>query len=760
VQRLFTIQKLPLGGALAAALVLVSACAQPAATPKTLAPTPAPIGVAVSADTAHQGDIQQTLSYSGDIRAREQINVLPKASGRIQQLLVDTGSQVKAGDTLAILDQDSAQLTAAQARAGLSAARAKLDTLTAGPRVEDVVAAQAGMAQQQTRLQNMRSGGRLDDIGAAQAGVSVTEAKLQALLNGADDGVRQAQQSAVDSDSAAVASAESAYAALGGQNAANLQAAQAQLDTLKAQASSAQAQIDSADAALNNVGGSSAADVQAAKSGLDQSQSQLRTAQAALKQANNPMQASIAEAQAGLEAARSQLSAAQANQTALEQNVTGACTVVNLGGGATVAHNSTACGEAKAAANASINAANAGVEAAQGQLDLLKRGGGPAAQAQLQAVADQAQAQVNATQARLDALNHGGVAAVRAQAEAQKQQAQGQLVQVQQGLLVAEANLAAAKNGNLDAQVKSASAQVTAARERLKSDQVRLEVLLRGPTDEDLQQAQGGIDQARQQLNKATLPYTGYDLQQQVQAVAQATAQLQKVQNPFTDQDFEAAQAGVDQAQAAVDVTDLGLRETTVTAPVDGVIAARLVSPGALVSPQSPIVTLVAPALELVVNVEEAQLVQVSVGQPVQLAVSAFPSQTFAGTVRSIAPTIDSKSRTAAVRIEPTDTANHLRDGMFATLSITTAEHHNTLLAPRQAILSGTPGVEPSVLAIDASGVVRRQPVKLGIQSDLFGEILSGIDDGQVVATSNLATLTDGEIVTPQLDTRTAYVQP
>src|SRR6202011_5671220 len=108
-----------------------------------------------------------------------------------------------------------------------------LDTLAAGPRVEDVAAAQAGVAQQQTRLQNMRSGGRPDDMGAARAGVSVAEAKLQALLNGADDGVRQAQQSAVDSDSAAVASAEAAYAALGGQNAANLQAAQAQVDGLQ-----------------------------------------------------------------------------------------------------------------------------------------------------------------------------------------------------------------------------------------------------------------------------------------------------------------------------------------------------------------------------------------------------------------------------------------------------------------------------------------------------------------------------------------------
>jgi hypothetical protein len=46
----------------------------------------------------------------------------------------------------------------------------------------------------------MQSGGRSEDIKSAQAGLAAAQAKLQALQNGADDAVRQAQQSAVDSD--------------------------------------------------------------------------------------------------------------------------------------------------------------------------------------------------------------------------------------------------------------------------------------------------------------------------------------------------------------------------------------------------------------------------------------------------------------------------------------------------------------------------------------------------------------------------------
>jgi HlyD family secretion protein len=454
---------------LAVILVLATACTS--SPGKVITPTAVPTGKAVSAAPVRRGDIQQALSYSGDVRARDQVSVLPKASGRIQQLLVDTGSSVRTGDTLAILDQSSAQLSVAQASAALAVAQARLDTLAAGARVEDVAAARAALEQQQTRLQNMRAGGRVEDIRAAEAGLSAAQAQLQ-------------------------------------------------------------------------------------------------TAQAAHKQAQQPTQAAIAQAEAAVESARSQRAQAEAQQTALEQKAYG-----TLCSDVPVTHNSTACGDAKAAADVAMSAANAAVEAAQGQLDLLRRGGAPALQVQLQAAVDQAQAQSMAARVRLDALKNGGVAATRAQAEAQKQQAQGQLVQAQQALVAAQATLEAAQHGNLDAQVKNANAQVTAARERLKADQ----------------------------------------------------------------------------------------------------------------------------------------------------------------------------ARTAAVHIQTGDASGQLRGGMFATLNIITADRHDALLVPRQSLVDG------AVLTITPSGAVHRQVVKIGIQDERSIEILSGIDEGQLIATSGVTDLTEGEVVAPQI---------
>jgi RND family efflux transporter MFP subunit len=272
--------------------------------------------------------------------------------------------------------------------------------------------------------------------------------------------------------------------------------------------------------------------------------------------------------------------------------------------------------------------------------------------------------------------------------------------------------------------------------------------VLKGATQEDVQQAQAGVDQAQQALIKARQPYTPADLQQQELTVIAADAQLRKAQRPYTDQDFAAAQAAVDQAQAQLEAAELELTETRVVAPVDGIVSERLVAPGALVSPQTPLVMLVPPAVEVLVNVDEAHLRQLSVGQPGKLELAAFPDQTFDAQVASISPTLDARTRTAAVHVKPTDPASLLRAGMFAEVSIVTASRHETLVVPNAAIVGDRS--QATVLSVDANNVIRTLPVRIGLQDDNSTEILSGIDEGRNVVTGGASTLRDGDIVTPR----------
>ncbi|TME44057.1 MAG: efflux RND transporter periplasmic adaptor subunit [Chloroflexi bacterium] len=389
---------------------------------------------------------------------------------------------------------------------------------------------------------------------------------------------------------------------------------------------------------------------------------------------------------------------------------------------------------------------------------------------------------MKATRARFDALTNGGVQAQRAQLQALHDQAASQLTAAQDNLNVAQARLQAAQSGTLDAQRKAAQAQVDAAREKFKSDQARMEQIVAGPQDEEVQAAQDAVtqaeqqlllatqpatqqdmeaqralvDQASQQLQKARLPFTAYDIDQQAHVVGQAEAQLRARQNPYTDQDVQAAQAAVDQAQAAVELAQLGVRETQVIAPVDGIVFDRQVSPGALVGPTSPIVVLIPPALEVAINVDEAQLGSVSQGQSVDLQVPAYPGQMFGGTVTAVAPAVDTKTRTASVRIRPKNDSGKLRPGMLAQVSIITATDTNALLVPREAIV-GTPAANAAATVVTLDGGrAQRTSVRLGLVSDQVVQVSSGLDDGQVVAIGNANGLNNGDAVVPQLRTALA----
>src|SRR5204863_5049167 len=127
-------------------------------------------------------------------------------------------------------------------------------------------------------------------------------------------------------------------------------------------------------------------------------------------------------------------------------------------------------------------------------------------------------------------------------------------------------------------------------------------------TDQDIRAQQAAVDQAQQALLKARNPYTSYDIDQQRQAVTQAEANLHAKQNPYTQDDVNQAQGNLAQAQAGLENARLALSQTDVTAPVDGVVSERLVSPGAFVSQTTSIITLVPPGVNVVANLPEQQL--------------------------------------------------------------------------------------------------------------------------------------------------------
>src|SRR5713226_8989065 len=104
--------------ALLVALVVVAGCSQ--------RPTTAPAAPATSVQVvpARQTDIRQALTYTGDVKAQSEINVLPKQGGRIVAMPVEVGAKVQAGDLIAQLEHTTLDLGLQQTQAQLQSARA------------------------------------------------------------------------------------------------------------------------------------------------------------------------------------------------------------------------------------------------------------------------------------------------------------------------------------------------------------------------------------------------------------------------------------------------------------------------------------------------------------------------------------------------------------------------------------------------------------------------------------------------------------
>lgn len=157
--------------------------------------------------------------------------------------------------------------------------------------------------------------------------------------------------------------------------------------------------------------------------------------------------------------------------------------------------------------------------------------------------------------------------------------------------------------------------------------------------------------------------------------------------------DLNAARAAVTDAQAQVLIDETNLGKTAIRAPIDGVILTRTVDPGNAVAASLQAVTLFTLAedlshMRLQVNVDEADVGSLRVGQEADFSVSAWPQRRYPATVTRVAY---GSTTTDNVVTYPTllDVANEdlsLRPGMTASATIRGEPRRGVLLVPNQAL--------------------------------------------------------------------------
>ena len=151
---------------------------------------------------------------------------------------------------------------------------------------------------------------------------------------------------------------------------------------------------------------------------------------------------------------------------------------------------------------------------------------------------------------------------------------------------------------------------------------------------------------------------------------------------------IDLSKAQLAQAEARLQELQINLQNTTVTSPVDGFVGKRNVDPGAMVSQNTPIASVVdISKLRMVANVVEKDIRLVTVGDSGTVDVDAYPGEKFNGRIARVAPVLDPATRTASMEIEIANNDKRLKPGMYARVSLTVEERKNTLVAPKSAVV-------------------------------------------------------------------------
>lgn len=222
---------------------------------------------------------------------------------------------------------------------------------------------------------------------------------------------------------------------------------------------------------------------------------------------------------------------------------------------------------------------------------------------------------------------------------------------------------------------------------------------------------------------------------------------------------YEVAKNNYDKSLATLDKVKRNLGYATINSPIDGVVISRAVEEGQTVAAGFSTPTLFTIAndltqMQVIADVDEADIGEVKEGQPVEFTVDAYPNDTFHGKVTQVRleATVTNNVVTYEVVISAPNPDYKLKPGLTANVTITTLQKDNVLAAPSKAFrfnpniellnsinISVTPADEQVIVGkhlwIKQGNSLKAVAVKVGVNSGNFTEILSGdIKSGDEVA--------------------------
>jgi HlyD family secretion protein len=307
-----------------------------------------------------------------------------------------------------------------------------------------------------------------------------------------------------------------------------------------------------------------------------------------------------------------------------------------------------------------------------------------------------------------------------------------QLERAEAAMELARLNWEKARRGYTDA-------QLIASEERLR--QLELEV----------------ADRLRDYEKQKNLLSKGYASEQAVEdaqyawqaaklALEEAEKSHEKLLSGGDDLDIKIAWASYRQARAAYNEAEKNLGESEITSPMKGTVLVRHVNEGSVVASSlssftdgTPVVSIGAmDNMEILSTVDETDIGNVRIGQPVRVEVDAFPDEEFRGTVKRIAPQGDTTATvtTFLVKIDVENPEGRLLAGLSTSVSILVDTLEDVLLIPDKGIIRKEGKL--LVKKVTEENTKEEVEIEIGKTDWTYTEVTSGLEEGDRIVVDEI----------------------
>jgi cobalt-zinc-cadmium efflux system membrane fusion protein len=238
-------------------------------------------------------------------------------------------------------------------------------------------------------------------------------------------------------------------------------------------------------------------------------------------------------------------------------------------------------------------------------------------------------------------------------------------------------------------------------------------------------------------LSSQELQRARTDVNSAMQAVAAARAEITRYEQ-------ELDHYGI---KPSPDANPVDQSEVPVRAPIGGTVIERLATEGMAVTPGTPLLVISdLSRVWILAEIDEKSLGRIVTGREAAIETAAYPGDTFVGTLTAVGDVVNPATRRVTLRIETPNPERRLKPQMFVTVRLGGSALRRVLVVPSRAVqaMDG----EQVVFVRAASDRFERRAVTTGVEISDEVEIVSGLHDGEVVATAG-AFLLKSELMKP-----------